>query len=90
MAKAKKLKEVKFKSKIISLRELCVMAKVNYFTVYRRRFGIYQSPITLVDRTKLANAVMRDIGPFMSDLGFDIAIKPLADPSQQEKVEPQR
>lgn len=76
------LKSVKFNSKIISLQALSDMAGVNYFTVYRRRYGIYKSDIPLTKRTKLANAIMKDIGPFMNDLGFEIAIKPLKDSNQ--------
>lgn len=76
------LKSVKFKSSIISLQALAKLSGVNYYTVYRRRFGIYKKDMKLTQRTKLANAIMKDIGPFINDLGFEISIKPLKDSPQ--------
>lgn len=71
-----------FKSEIISVTPLCKLAKVDPFKIYRRQKGIYQKPISLNDRTKLMNALLRDIEPFVNDLGFDLKVIPLKENSR--------
>lgn len=70
----------KFQSTVISLRRLAELAKINYFVIYRRRTGAYKSDIQPNDKTRIANALIKDIAPFLSDLGYDVTIKPLGSP----------
>lgn len=64
------------------------MAGINYFQIYHRRFGLYTSEMKLQVRTKVANALIRDIEPFLNDLGYDVKITPQRSPA--EKAVPQR
>lgn len=67
----------KFRSTVISIRQLTSLARMNYFKLYNRQKGIYTKPLSLDDRTKLLNALIKDISPFVADLGFEITVKPI-------------
>lgn len=66
--------KAKFQSSVISLKQLCALAKVNYFSVYQRKSGKYKSELSLDLKTKVANALIKDITPFLIDLGFDVSL----------------
>lgn len=70
MAKQK----TQFTSKTINLKALCEKAKINYHRLYWRTKGDPKGQLPLIDRTKVANALVKDITPFLSDLGFDVSI----------------
>ena len=74
---AKNNNNTKYKSKTIALRALTDLAGVNYFTLYRRKVGMYKSDMDPNTKTKLANALVKDIEPFMKDLGFKVRISPI-------------
>lgn len=80
----------KFNSKIISVRALCELAKVDYFVLYRRKTGVYKTDMKTNVRTRLVNALIKDIEPFINDLGFEVAIKPQAVNPLPETTAPQR
>jgi hypothetical protein len=64
----------KFKSSIINIKQLCRLAKINYFSLYMRQRGEYKSDLSLDKKTKVVNALVKDIEPFIRDLGFDVTI----------------
>ena len=73
---AKASKKLPFQSKIIKLSALSRLSGVHYMRVYRRKTGFHKSDIDLDDRTKLVNALVKDLKPFMDSLGFEMAISP--------------
>jgi len=73
---AKAPKKLPFQSKIIKLSALSRLSGVHYMRVYRRKTGFHQSEISLDDRTKLVNALVKDIKPFMDTLGFELSLAP--------------
>lgn len=67
----------KFQSKVISIRPLAKLAGIGYFKLYLRQKGVYKTELKQSEKTKTANALIRDITPFLADLGYDVAISPL-------------
>ncbi len=67
----------KFKSTVINIRQLAKLAGVSYFVIYRRRQGVVDSILHMDTKTQIANALAKDISPFMKDLGFEVKISPL-------------
>lgn len=65
-----------FICKTINLKALCEMAKINYHRIYWRTQGEPKGQLPLIDRTKVANTLIKDIKPFLADLGFDVDITP--------------
>lgn len=63
-----------FKSSIIKVKVLAKLAKINYFSIYMRQRGKYKSELPLEMKTKVVNALIKDITPFVNDLGFEISI----------------
>lgn len=76
MAKKVKKKKGKFDTEVIKIKTLCKQANIGYFKLYFRKNGqgknLRQSELSLNDRTDLLNALMKDITPFVNDLGFDL------------------
>ena len=66
----------KFQSSVISIRQLCALANVEYFSLYNRRKGLYKADLDFFVKAKVAEALIRDITPFVRDLGFDVIIRP--------------
>lgn len=64
-----------FQSELISLKQLAKLSGINYYAIYRRKQGQYKAPLSLNKRTKMANAIVDDLGPFFKDLGFDMTIR---------------
>ena len=64
-----------FHSDLISLKQLALKSGINYYKIYRRKQGQYKKPLTLNQRTKMANAIVDDMAPFFKDLGFDMSIR---------------
>ena len=64
----------KFQSTVISIRQLAKLAGINYFSLYMRKKGEYKSELSADVKTKIANALVKDITPFLNDLGFDVDI----------------
>lgn len=63
-----------YKSSILNIKKLCQLAKISYFSLYMRTKGRYKSDLSLERKTKIVNALIKDITPFVNDLGFDVAI----------------
>lgn len=74
---AKKIAKKYHQSKIISIRQLCKLAGIDYFTIYRRKIAAYKSDLDDNTKTKVANALIKDIAPFLEDLGYDVRITPV-------------
>lgn len=64
----------KFQSKILKIRVLAVLAKINYFSLYQRQKGVYKSDLSADNKTKVMNALLKDLEPFVNDLGFSIKV----------------
>jgi hypothetical protein len=62
-----------FKTKMINVRELCRVGGVSIFKIYNRRHVKTLKPIDLVDRTKLLNALIKEVTKFSKELGFQIS-----------------
>ena len=73
---AKASKKLPFQSETINLSALCDLAGIHYMKVYRRKTGFHKSDLSLDDRTKLANALVKDLKPFAENLGYELAIHP--------------
>lgn len=69
----------KFQSKILKIRVLATLAKINYFSLYQRQKGVYKSDLSADGKTKVMNALIKDLEPFINDLGFSIKITRTAD-----------
>jgi hypothetical protein len=63
-----------FKTSIISIKTLAKLAKINYFSLYQRQRGKYKSELPLDMKTKVVNALIKDITPLVNYLGFEITI----------------
>ena len=62
----------KFKTKMINVRELSRVSGVSIHKVYNRRHTRIDKPLDVVDRTKMLNALTKEVVKFSKDLGFDI------------------
>jgi len=67
----------KKKFKIINLSHLCEVAKISYEKVYSNIYAERYKNDTLDfnERTVLANNLVTELKPFLSELGFKIEIK---------------
>lgn len=72
------------KSKIISIQYLAKMAGVPYWKIYNRKTGSTERRMDLADRTKLANALQKELMPIFKDLGFTITIQQVQTEAKQE------
>lgn len=71
---------MKIKTNIISLWKLSKAAGINYDKLHRRKLGqVKKSEMEDNDLTKLGNTLMKEVIPFMEELGFEVSIKPLKD-----------
>lgn len=64
-----------FQSELISIKKLTEKADVGYFALYQRQRGLYKKPLPQPWKTKVLNALMKDIIPFVRDLGFEITLR---------------
>lgn len=70
------------KLKIINLTQLANLSKVSYAKLYFRKNGEIKSELDLNDRTKIVNAIHKEIEPLFSDLGFSVEINQKVDRSR--------
>lgn len=61
-----------FNSKLIKISRLADLAKVPYFQIYRRQNGNTKTELPLNTRTKLFNALWREVKIIANDLGFEV------------------
>jgi hypothetical protein len=62
----------KFKTKMINVRELSKVSGVSIHKIYNRRHTKIEKPLEVVDRTKMLNALTKEVIKFSKDLGFEI------------------
>lgn len=74
----------KLNTKIINLRALSKEAGVSEHKVYRRRYVDDSQPLSLVDRTKLVNELIKESVRLSKELGFKVTV------SQQENPRPKK
>jgi len=66
---------------LINLSKLSKAAKVNYFKIYFRKNGTTKMELDQNDKTKIVNAIHKDIKPLFEELGFEITVVPIQSPS---------
>lgn len=67
-------------SKIINIAKLAKAADVSYFQIYRRNNGETSKPLDPKSRTRLFNALMKDVKAFAKELGFEVTFRRTEDP----------
>lgn len=60
--------------KLIRLSELSRLTGIPYTKIYFRSNGVVKSALPLKERTKIVNAIFKEIGPLFEDLGFDLKV----------------
>lgn len=63
-----------FQTKIINLKRLADISGISYNTLYGMKIGRTgkRTPMSAADKTKLANALMKELKITFVDLGFEI------------------
>jgi hypothetical protein len=61
-----------FNSKLINISKLAQKAGVPYFQIYRRQNGETQKELPPNTRTKLFNALWKEVKDIADDLGFTV------------------
>lgn len=69
------------KLKILNLTKLAELSKVSYQKIYFRATGYVKEDMTHQDRTRIVNAIYKEIGPLFEELGFELSYK------QKESIE---
>lgn len=77
----------KLNTKIINLRALSKEAGVSEHKVYRRRYVEESQPLSLVDRTKLVNELIKESVRLSKELGFKVSFAHQESPSPRQKRE---
>ena len=65
-----------FQSKTIKLIQLAELANIKYSELYNRKTGLYKRQLMANEKTRIANALVKDIKSFMDDLGYEVTIHP--------------
>ena len=65
------------KLSLINLTKLAKAAKVNYFKIYFRKNGTTKMELDQNDKTKIVNAIHKDIKPLFEELGFEVTVNPI-------------
>jgi hypothetical protein len=78
---------MKLSTKIINLRALSKAAGVSEHKVYRRRYVSESQPLSLVDRTKLVNELIKESVRLSKELGFKVSFAHQESPSPRLKKE---
>lgn len=69
-----------FNTKLINISKLAQTAKVPYFQIYRRQNGETKRDLPLNTRTKLFNALWKDVKAIADALGFEVSATRKEDP----------
>lgn len=66
---------------MINIRKLSELAKVPYFMIYRWKTGERKRYLPLNVRTKVFNALWKDVKAIAEDLGFEVTATRKEDPT---------
>ena len=71
-----------FQSDIINLKRLAEVSGISYNTLYGMKIGRTgkRTKLSVSDRTKLANALLKELKPTFEELGFEVVMNRTEDP----------
>lgn len=62
---------------LLNLLKLSRLSGISYNALYARKIGRSKSDMSLNDRTRVVNAIVKELKPLFKHLGFNLTVSPL-------------